>query len=109
MPALNEEVLPTAEHLQLGTVFAALADPVRRLIVRELLSEPVDARRQCSSFGVKVSKSTMTHHFRILREAGLIVQYNYGNRAELTLRRADLDARFPGLLGLIASSEEQAR
>ena len=109
MPVLNEEVLPSAEHLQLGVVFAALADPVRRLIVRELLSEPVGTRRQCSSFGVEVSKSTMTHHFRILREAGLILQYNYGNRAELTLRRADLEARFPGLLELIASSEEHAR
>ncbi len=108
MPALNEEVLPTAEHLQLGVVFAALADPVRRLIVRELLGEPAGARRQCSSFGVAVSKSTMTHHFRILREAGLILQYNHGNRAELTLRRADVEARFPGLLDLVASSEEQA-
>jgi len=106
MPVLNEEVLPTAEHLQLGVVFAALADPVRRLIVRELLGEPVGARRQCSSFGVEVSKSTMTHHFRILREAGLIIQYNHGNRAELTLRRADLEARFPGLLDLVASSED---
>jgi len=108
MPVLNEEVLPTAEHLQLGVVFAALADPVRRLIVRELLGEPVGARRQCSSFSVEVSKSTMTHHFRILREAGLIIQYNHGNRAELTLRRADLEARFPGLLDLVASREEHA-
>jgi DNA-binding transcriptional ArsR family regulator len=60
------------------------------------------------SFGVEVSKSTMTHHFRILREAGLIIQYNHGNHAELTLRKADLEARFPGLLDLVASSEEQA-
>ncbi len=82
MPFLDEEVLPTTEYLQLGVVFAALADPVRRLIVRELLSESAGARRQCSSFGVEVSKSTMTHHFRILREAGLVIQYNYGNRAE---------------------------
>ena len=60
------------------------------------------------SFGVEVSKSTMTHHFCILREAGPIIQYNHGNRAELTLRKADLEARFPGLLDLVASSEEQA-
>ena len=58
------------------------------------------------SFGVEVSKSTMTRHFRILREAGLLIQYNHG--AELTLRKADLEARFPGLLNLVASSEEQA-
>ncbi len=106
MPTPKENDLPSADSLQLGAVFAALADPVRRLIVQELLGEPVDARRQCSSFGVEVSKSTMTHHFRILREAGLTIQYNHGNRAELELRRADLDARFPGLLDLVASNNK---
>jgi hypothetical protein len=48
------------------------------------------------------------YQFRILREAGLIVQYNHGNRSELTLRKADLEVRFPDLLDLVASSEEQA-
>lgn len=99
--------LPTIGQLQLGAVFAALADPHRRAIVKELLSEPPGARRKCSSFNVKVSKSTMTHHFRVLRESGLVIQYDYGNRAELTLRRSDLDARFPGLLGLIANDGGQ--
>ena len=107
MESRAEETLPAADTLRLEVVFAALADPVRRLIVRQLLGEPVGARRRCSSFGVEVSKSTMTHHFRILRQAGLVIQYNYGNRAELTLRRADLEARFPGLLDLVARSEEQ--
>ncbi len=95
------------EDMQIGELFAALADPCRRLIIRELLNEPAGGRRQCSSFDVEVSKSTMTHHFRILRESGLTVQYNHGNRAELELRRADLEERFPGLLKLLASNLEQ--
>lgn len=95
------------EQLALGALFAALADPLRRSIVEELLREPVGARRKCSSFGVGVPRSSMTHHFKVLREAGLITQFDYGNRAEVMLRRADVDARFPGLLDLVALGSRQ--
>jgi DNA-binding transcriptional ArsR family regulator len=107
MPNSKEQEIPPVEQLQIGDLFAALADPCRRLIVRELMGEPVGARRQCSSFDVDVSKSTMTHHFRILRESGLTIQYNHGNRAELELRRADLEKRFSGLLQLLASNKDE--
>jgi DNA-binding transcriptional ArsR family regulator len=99
---------PIAEELELGALFAALADRHRRSIVEELLREPVGARRKCSSFGVGAPRSTMTHHFKVLRESGLITQFDYGNRAEVMLRRADLDARFPGLLDLVAAGSQQA-
>ncbi|GAA1323591.1 ArsR/SmtB family transcription factor [Pseudonocardia xinjiangensis] len=94
---------PATEQLELGSLFNALADPHRRSIVEQLLGEPVGARRKCSSFGVGVPRSTMTHHFKVLRESGLITQFDYGNRAEVMLRRADLDIRFPGLLDLVAA------
>nr|WP_073366628.1 helix-turn-helix domain-containing protein [Rhodococcus jostii] len=98
---------PAVEQLELGAVFAALADPHRRSIVEDLLREPDGARRKCSTFGVGVSRSTMTHQFKVLRESGLITQFDYRNRAEVMLRRADLDARFPGLLDLVAAGSKR--
>ena len=48
-----------------------------------------------------VTKSTCTHHFKVLRDAGVIRQRQEGTRRLNTLRRDDLEARFPGLLGTI--------
>lgn len=53
------------------------------------------------SFGFPVAKASLTHHFKILREAGLISQIDYGNRRACSLRRDDIEARFPGLLALL--------
>jgi DNA-binding transcriptional ArsR family regulator len=47
----------------------------------------------------------MTHHFRILREAGVIEQRRDGTSKLTSLRREDLDARFPGLLDAVLSSQ----
>jgi DNA-binding transcriptional ArsR family regulator len=94
---------PPAAQMQLERLFAALADPLRRQIVQDLMDGEDGAARRCSSFPVDVCKSTMTHHFRVLREAGLISQTDYGNRCEVLLRRADLEERFPGLLALLKS------
>lgn len=93
---------PTPDEMELGTVLAALADPMRRRVVTELLDEPADAERTCASFALPVSKSTCTHHFRVLRESGLLRDVDYGNHRGVKLRRDELDARFPGLLGLVA-------
>jgi DNA-binding transcriptional ArsR family regulator len=60
-----------------------------------------DTGRPCSWFGIDRPKSTLTHHFRILREAGITRQRQYGLERRSEVRIADLDARFPGLLGLI--------
>jgi DNA-binding transcriptional ArsR family regulator len=48
-----------------------------------------------------VTKSTCTHHFKVLREAGIIRQRQEGTSRLNTLRRDDLEARFPGLLPTI--------
>ncbi|MEU7276029.1 helix-turn-helix domain-containing protein, partial [Streptomyces asiaticus] len=50
-----------------------------------------------------ISKQTQTHHFRVLREAGLIDEIDYGNRKGIRLRRADIEKRFPGLLTLLGA------
>ncbi|QCI62949.1 ArsR/SmtB family transcription factor [Phreatobacter stygius] len=95
---------PSAEEMQLGTIFSALADPLRRGIVRLLAAEPPGSERACGSFGLPVTKATRTHHFRVLREAGLIFQTDLGNRKTTRLRRAELDARFPGLIDLLVAN-----
>jgi DNA-binding transcriptional ArsR family regulator len=94
---------PPVEQFDIGAIFGALADPLRRNIVEQLLADAERRPRQCSTFEFGVSKSTMTHHFRVLRESGLISAVDYGNRCEVTLRRDEIDSRFPGLLGLLGA------
>jgi DNA-binding transcriptional ArsR family regulator len=89
---------PGRDDLDLAAVLHALSDPVRLEIVAGLAGGD---ERTCGSFDVAVTKSTCTHHFRVLREAGLIRQRQQGTMRMNSLRRDDLEARFPGLLGTI--------
>jgi DNA-binding transcriptional ArsR family regulator len=89
---------PQRDELDLAAVLHALSDPVRLEIVAGLADGD---ERACGSFDVGVTKSTCTHHFRVLREAGLIRQRQQGTMRLNSLRRDDLEARFPGLLGTI--------
>jgi DNA-binding transcriptional ArsR family regulator len=86
---------PTREQIQLESLFAALANPLRLNVVRALAA---GGEHPCGSLLHGVSKSTLTHHWRVLREGGLIRQRPVGRELLLSLRREDLDARFPGLL-----------
>ncbi|MHB8296487.1 MAG: ArsR/SmtB family transcription factor [Acidimicrobiales bacterium] len=105
-PARPVEVLahPAREELELGAVLAALADPIRRSVVARLAQEPDGFEQHCSAFGLPVTKQTRTYHFRVLRAAGLIWMHDHGNGVLTSLRRADLDARFPGLLELVVAA-----
>ncbi|MFF2082225.1 ArsR/SmtB family transcription factor [Nocardia sp. NPDC058176] len=98
-----DQAEPGLAELELGAVLGALADPQRRRVITLLALDPADGDRSCSSFGLPVTKATRTHHFRVLREAGLVRQINYGNRSTVALRRAELDTRFPGLLDLLVA------
>jgi DNA-binding transcriptional ArsR family regulator len=93
---------PGRDELQLGAVLHALSDPQRLHIVRELAADT--APRPCGTIELNVAKSTMTHHFRVLREAGVIRQERAGTTKLTSLRRADLEARFPGLLDAVLDS-----
>jgi len=93
---------PATEDLELPAVLHALSDPQRLRIVRGLSADPEP--RPCGAFDVNVSKSTCTHHFRVLREAGVIEQRALGAARLNSLRREDLDARFPGLLDAVLES-----
>lgn len=100
---------PSRVEIELLDVLRALADPTRMTVVRTLYDAP---ERACGTFPVDVAPSTLSHHFKVLREAGVIHQREEGNRKLTRLRRADLDARFPGLIETIlrasASPTEEA-
>jgi DNA-binding transcriptional ArsR family regulator len=93
---------PPTDELTLAGVLHALSDPRRLRIVRELSTDPTP--RPCGSIELGVTKSTSTHHFRVLREAGVISQTLLGTSKLTSLRRADLDERFPGLLDAVLDS-----
>jgi DNA-binding transcriptional ArsR family regulator len=93
----GELAVPPIERVEVGAVLAALADPHRRGVVCDLWQRP-DTEHACSSFDLPLAKSTRTHHWRVLRAAGLIWQREAGNGSFVRLRRRELSARFPGLL-----------
>jgi DNA-binding transcriptional ArsR family regulator len=90
---------PNPDQLQIADVLHALSDPQRLGIVRSLAEDPTP--RRCGSFDLPITKSTLTHHFRVLREAGVIEQREVGTARLNSLRRKDLDERFPGLLDAV--------
>ncbi|MFD8481603.1 ArsR/SmtB family transcription factor [Kitasatospora sp. NPDC059673] len=96
---------PTVAELRLEAVLHALADPTRLRIVAELAGAGGD-ELNCLAFELPVTKSTLTHHFRVLREAGLIRQHRRGTSKMNTLRTADLGERFPGLLDAVLAAAE---
>ncbi|KOX18485.1 MULTISPECIES: ArsR/SmtB family transcription factor [unclassified Streptomyces] len=98
---------PTRDQIRLEEVLHALADAVRLRIVRDMARE--DAELSCSHFDLPVTKSTTTHHFRVLRESGVVRQVYRGTAKLNALRREDLDALFPGLLDtVLAAAAAQA-
>lgn len=110
MPAPSTSALdhPSRDELELAEVLHALSDPVRLLMVRALAGA-VEGR-SCGSLDVPVTKSTCTHHFKVLREAGIIQQRPEGKTRINTLREDDLEARFPGLLAtILQAADDSAR
>lgn len=105
MPATATKQLehPEREDIELAAVLHALSEPVRLMIV-SALDEGHDIAPTCVSFALPVTKSTCTHHFKVLREAGVIHQRPDGTSRRNTLRRDDLDARFPGLLDAVLAA-----
>jgi DNA-binding transcriptional ArsR family regulator len=93
---------PDRDELELPAVLHALSDPQRLEVVHELAESEEPCA--CGSIELPVAKSTMTHHFRVLREAGVIRQQRRGTTKLTALRREDLDARFPGLLDSVLGS-----
>jgi DNA-binding transcriptional ArsR family regulator len=96
---------PSTEALQLSTVLAALSDPLRLALVRRLAGEGTGLA--CSCLGSPAQKTKLSYHLRILREAGVTSTRAEGTSRLVSLRREDLDARFPGLLDLVLNAQPE--
>lgn len=89
---------PSREDIALADVLYALSDPVRLRIVREIAES---GEACCGGLGVPMPKSSISYHFKVLREAGLTRTRVEGTQRFISLRRDDLEARFPGLLASV--------
>jgi DNA-binding transcriptional ArsR family regulator len=95
---------PGLRSVPLSVVMQALSDPWRLKIVRQL-AKAGDLEFTCSEFDMDICKATRSHHFQVLREAGVLRMRSDGNKCRTSLRRADLEKRFPGLLDFIAGHD----
>ncbi|WP_354638949.1 ArsR/SmtB family transcription factor [Kitasatospora camelliae] len=98
---------PAPHEIRLECVLHALADPVRLRIVADLAA--AEGELNCLAIDVPVTKSTSTHHFRVLREAGVIRQVRRGTSKMNSLRREELGALFPGLLDSVIAGAARQR
>ena len=100
---MREPHHPPREELELPSVLHALSDPARLEIVRRLAAGTEEW--SCGRFELGLSKATLSHHFRVLREAGVVRTRPDGRKRLLSLREEDLSARFPGLLQAVLAGE----
>ena len=105
---MDDGVEPAVADIHLPRVLAALADPHRLAAVRFVARHGESC---CSEIiqqaGLAMTKSTFSHHLRILREAGVLTKRIQGTKGYTTLRKDDLDRRFPGLIDAIIDAENQ--
>ena len=95
---------PDTGQLRLENVLFALGNPLRLAIVDALARE---GEQPCGLLRGEVAKSTMTHHWRVLRDSGVIWQRPLGRENLISLRREDLEHRFPGLLTSVLTAISQ--
>ena len=89
---------PDLEDVDVLTLLQALSDPVRLEMVRQLANCPAQDGLQCGQMKLPVKKAAASHHLKVLYEAGLVDGEKQGVYKIITLRRKELDQRFPGLL-----------
>jgi DNA-binding transcriptional ArsR family regulator len=103
---MDDVLEPAAAEFQLQRVLAALADPQRLATVRYLARNGESWCTQVmQEAGLAMTKSTFSHHLRILREAGVLTKRIQGTRGYTRLRKDDLDQRFPGLMDSIITAD----
>jgi DNA-binding transcriptional ArsR family regulator len=87
---------PTVDQITLTGGLHALSDPVRLNFIQSLNQCAVEQR--CGAIATPVAKSTMSHHLRVLREAGIIRIRTEGTQCLTSLRLDELEAKFPGVV-----------
>lgn len=94
---------PLIHSITLPMVMQALSDPCRIAIIRELIIK--NRPLACNEVPLDVSKATRSHHFEVLRSAGLISTEVEGTKCMSSLRKRELDEKYPGLLALVLRAE----
>lgn len=97
---------PQTKELSLVAILHALGDETRLQIARTLAEEGELTCRACAPEG---PKSSLSHHFRVLRSSGVIATRKEGTTLLNRLRQADIDQQFPGLLGSVLPLKTRAR
>lgn len=92
---MKQAYAPNLKKMPVSQIFAALSDPVRLNIIALLLEEGELSCGQCT---IDLPKSSMSHHFKVLREAGLIQRREEGKMHFISLRKDEIEERLPGLL-----------
>ena len=99
---------PDVAEVDVLTVLQALSDPVRLEIVRQLAAVDDPKGLVCNRLQLPVGKSTASHHLKTLTKAGITAEREEGTCKFLSLRRAELDHRFPGLLESVVGAANAA-
>jgi DNA-binding transcriptional ArsR family regulator len=103
---IDDVTEPGAAAFELPRVLAALADRHRLATVQFVARNGESwCSRVMQGAGLEMSKSTFSHHLRILCEAGVITKRIEGTKSYMRVRKADLDARFPGLIDSILNAD----
>ncbi|BCJ60335.1 ArsR/SmtB family transcription factor [Micromonospora endophytica] len=100
---MSKHAHPDLADVPVTTVLSSLSDPLRLGVVR-LLSDGQE--RQWGELDAPVAASTLSHHMKVLRSAGITRTRDEGTRCYVHLRRDELDAHFPGLLDSILNAPE---
>ncbi len=102
---MRNPIHPNRSDIQLTAILYALSDPIRLSIIKSLAE---NQELNCGAFDISIAKSTLSHHFKVLRESGVIEIRLEGRQRFISLRVNDLDARFPGLLQSILNAAESS-
>ncbi|WP_433771120.1 ArsR/SmtB family transcription factor [Bacillus wiedmannii] len=94
---------PDTNDIRLTTVLNALSDQIRIQIVREIA---MVGEQSCGNVNIPIPKSTLSHHYKVLRESGITYTRIEGTQRFNSLRKDDLNERFPGLLQAILQASE---
>jgi DNA-binding transcriptional ArsR family regulator len=93
---------PNSSDISLAGVLYALGDPLRLKIVTRLANA---GELGCAELECSIARSTMSHHFKILRESGVVRTRREGTQLLNSLRREEVDRRFPGLLTAVLAAQ----
>lgn len=96
---MQKNYCPNLKKMPLSAIFDAFSDPARIEIILVLLRQEETSCGECNK-GV-LSKSTMSHHFRVLQEAGIIQRREEGKIHYLSVRSDEMEARLPGFIEIL--------